>query len=602
MRFRCFLGIAVTGAIGAALFAQPAPPQQTPTFRANADLVPIDVRVLDSSGKAITDLKAEDFTIRENGVPQAIRHFAAQIITPEAATAGGLTRVSAESPLQARNRRVFLLVLGGGRLQHPSMGMDASIRFLREQVFPQDYVAILGYNRATDFTTSRDALLQVLEQYRLRHERINTDIEECARNLACAMQLRDGRYPREIQIAIDGVFAPGGLVATRELPDGRVADSSAVARDSQRIADDLQRAEILDQRQKDRAAMGLPRSPFDELEIGLARLATGAMSFDEYAVISYRDRGDLGKLYTGIDYLRYVDGEKHLIYVTQNGMLLPRMDSDFSVAAAANDARVAISVIQTGGHALPALPGGGFGSVGAAMTSTHMQPGEPLSQRLQVSSMRTIADLTGGSASIYEFSSKGFDRVAQATSASYLLGYYPQQTTLDGQYRRIDVRVNRRGAQVLFRHGYFARPALAPIDARRQMTYTRIASAINQTRELRDLPITMINHQSVRTNDGLEFSLQISVDPKQVGFGLADGRHRASLQVAVFCQDANENPVGDVWQTINLNLTDASYEQMMRNGVPHTARVRVSRPVTGVKVAVYDYASDRIGTAVRQLR
>jgi hypothetical protein len=41
---------------------------------------------------------------------------------------------------------------------------------------------------------------------------------------------------------------------------------------------------------------------------------------------------------------------------------------------------------------------------------------------------------------------------------------------------------------------------------------------------------------------------------------------------------------------------------MLRGGVTHTARVRVSKPVAGVKVAVYDYASDRVGTIVRRVR
>ena len=540
-------------------------------------------------------------TILENGVRQPIRHFALQLVTPDAdAATDRLTRITPDSPLTTRNRRVFLIVLGGGRLQHPAMGVDAAIRFMREQVFAQDQVGILGFNRATDFSTSRGPLLDVLERFKARHERINTDIEECARNLACAYQLRDGRFPKHIQQAIDEVFSsPDGV---RELAAGGGADAAAVKRDVQRISDDLQRAEILEQRQRDRAALGLPPSPFEELEMALSRVATGAMSFADYTVISNRERGDLGKLYTGIDYLRYVDGEKHLIYVTQNGMLLPRVESDFSIAAAANDARVAISVIQTGGHALPGTPSPTFGSIGQAMATTRVASGEPLTQRFNVSSMRMISELTGGQASIYDFAAKGFDRVISATSASYLLGYYPDQSALDGQYRRVEVRVNRRGARVFFRHGYYARPPVAPVDRRRQMTYTRIASAINQISEIRDLPLTIKTGETRRTGDGLEFAVDITVDPKRVAFVIEEGRHRGSLQFAIFCQDLEENAVGDLWQTMNLNLSDATFERMMREGITNSARIRVTRPVAGVKVAVYDYASDRLGTAVRRLR
>ena len=597
---RRVFGLALAAAAMAIAAARAQDPQQ-PTFRAQTALVPIDVRVLDRGGQPITDLTPSDFTILENGVRQNIRHFALQLITRDAAAAADrLTRVTADSPLTTRNRRVFLIVLGGGRLQHPAMGVDATIRFIREQVFPQDQVAILGYNRATDFSTSPEPLLTVLERFKLRHERISTDIDECARNLACASQLRDGGFPPHIQTAIDEVFSASD--GFRAVATGRATDAATLAKDTRRIGDDLQRAEVLEQRKLDRESLGLPSSPFEELELTLARAATGAASFDEYAMTSHRSRGDLGRLYTGIDYLRYVDGEKHLLYLTNNGMVLPRVESELSVAAAANDARVAISVIQTGGHALPALPSGGFGSLGAALATTHLQPGEPLSQRLTVSSMRMIAELTGGQASIYDFAAKGFDRVVSATSASYLLGYYPEQAALDGRYRRIEVRVNRRGAQVFFRHGYYARPSVAPIDRRRQMTYTRIASAINQISEIGDLPVTIRNADTRGANDSLEFAAEITVDPKRMTFALEEGRRRASLEFAIFCQDDEENPVGDLWQTMNLNLSEATFDRMMREGITNAVRIRVTRPVVGVKVAVYDYASDRVGTAVRRVR
>src|SRR6266568_2106117 len=41
----------------------------------NSNLVSLDVIVKDKKGKAITDLKSEDFTVSENGVPQKIEFF-----------------------------------------------------------------------------------------------------------------------------------------------------------------------------------------------------------------------------------------------------------------------------------------------------------------------------------------------------------------------------------------------------------------------------------------------------------------------------------------------------------------------------------------------
>src|SRR2546429_7542411 len=44
-------------------------------IKVTSNLVSLDVIVKDKKGKAITDLKPEDFTVSENGVPQKIQFF-----------------------------------------------------------------------------------------------------------------------------------------------------------------------------------------------------------------------------------------------------------------------------------------------------------------------------------------------------------------------------------------------------------------------------------------------------------------------------------------------------------------------------------------------
>src|SRR5713101_8435983 len=76
-------------------------------IKVTSSLVSLDVMVKDKKGKAITDLKPEDFTVSENGVPQKIEFFdstlasgneTAQPITatgstePKPRTASGLPR------------------------------------------------------------------------------------------------------------------------------------------------------------------------------------------------------------------------------------------------------------------------------------------------------------------------------------------------------------------------------------------------------------------------------------------------------------------------------------------------------------------------------
>src|SRR5436190_8304894 len=52
---------------------QQDPPQSV--FRARVDSIGVDVTVTDKQGKPVTDLKAEDFEIREAGKPQTIDSF-----------------------------------------------------------------------------------------------------------------------------------------------------------------------------------------------------------------------------------------------------------------------------------------------------------------------------------------------------------------------------------------------------------------------------------------------------------------------------------------------------------------------------------------------
>jgi len=57
-------------------------------------------------------------------------------------------------------------------------------------------------------------------------------------------------------------------------------------------------------------------------------------------------------------------------------------------------------------------------------------------------------------------------RIAEDTSTYYVLGYSPEQTVLDGRFRKIDVRVKWRGMQVRARKGYLATPLPPPMRAR----------------------------------------------------------------------------------------------------------------------------------------
>lgn len=153
------------------------------TIRSGIAVVPVDVRVLDRDGRPIVDLTQADFTLLEDGVPQRIVQFAAQALTPREPAADAAPAVRPLTPAAAPaaapalpTRRTFLIVLGRGRLQHPAKGVDAMVRFVRERLLPQDQVAVLAYNRATNFTTSHESVALMLERFKASHEALESQL------------------------------------------------------------------------------------------------------------------------------------------------------------------------------------------------------------------------------------------------------------------------------------------------------------------------------------------------------------------------------------------------------------------------------------------
>ena len=554
-------------------------PQQAPVFRAGVTLVPIDVRVLDRSGKPITDLKAEDFRILEDGVPQPIRHFSAQPVTAGTPDAAVLPRRTAESSgaLAPQNRRLFLIVLGRGRLQEPSKGLDALLRFVRERLLPQDQVALMAWNRATDFTTDHAKIAGVIARFRAKHEEIEGLLRGYYTGLAGLYAGR--KLPASAQARIDEIFSDPLAGGTREtLSDRAITPAEVLA---QRTAQDLA------------ARSGIEAfRQFGGTDNALADLMAGdtfGLNFDDYVALSRQTLQDVGNLYAGIDYLRFIDGEKHLIFVTEQGFALPSADYDRDLAALASDARVAIDTIQTGG-------------VHTVLVDN--MPVIPASNTAALSALRTVSEMSGGQVAISTHAEAAFDRILNSTGFGYLLGYSPANSALDGRFRRLKVEVTRRNVTVHHRRGYFNRAQPEHFDPRRSLATTRISTAANYQEDVRDLDVS-IKVNEIRRGDLRTIVVDARVLANNVIFAnimTAQGaRHLAALNVAVFCTDQYGADVGELWKTLDITLPPEGLSQARTEGLKFSLDVPVSKRPRFVKLVVYDYGSDRIGSKYTRL-
>ena len=69
------LASGVLATVAAHGWQSPDPQQPPPTIRSGTNVVRVDATVIDGGGKPVTNLTAEDFEIREDGVPQPITSF-----------------------------------------------------------------------------------------------------------------------------------------------------------------------------------------------------------------------------------------------------------------------------------------------------------------------------------------------------------------------------------------------------------------------------------------------------------------------------------------------------------------------------------------------
>ena len=173
------------------------PASQEPSFSANTSLVIIDANVRDRSGKVIPDLKKSDFTLLEDGKPQTISIFEFQklegdallapvpAIKPVAAAPAGTpalaapkaapaapTATTAQPVIRYQDRRLVAMLFDYSNMQIPDQNrvQEAALKFIREQMKPNDVVAILYESTGPlkivqDFTTDKDRLEEVVKGF-----------------------------------------------------------------------------------------------------------------------------------------------------------------------------------------------------------------------------------------------------------------------------------------------------------------------------------------------------------------------------------------------------------------------------------------------------
>src|SRR5581483_10436416 len=180
---RWFLKTAILATVLVATAQEP-----NPVFRAGSNLVIVDVFVRDRSGKEIPNLRKEDFTVLEDGKPQAISVFEFQKLSSEPLPASPRPALAPRPTLTARSPAKAFTTFSPGKIQYQdrrlivlffdlssmqpadqSRARKAALQFLNERMTPADMVAVMSFSSELqilqDFTNDRDQLAAAIRSF-----------------------------------------------------------------------------------------------------------------------------------------------------------------------------------------------------------------------------------------------------------------------------------------------------------------------------------------------------------------------------------------------------------------------------------------------------
>jgi hypothetical protein len=301
-----------------------------------------------------------------------------------------------------------------------------------------------------------------------------------------------------------------------------------------------------------------------------ARAADAWRGFDGFIAQTVETMRDAGSLYASIAFMQRIEGEKHLVFVTERGFQLPRWDDERDLARVAADSRVAIDVLQTGGIVSPFMAG----------------------------TLSTLSEVSGGMASISEYSRPALARLDEATTSSYLLGYYPSNAKWDGAFRSISIKVSRPGVTLAYRRGYNARVVSPGFDRLEYVTRFRMEGALDYLDDVKDIGVS-VTASLARADNQTFVDVKAQIDPAALHFEVRDGISFGRVTIAVVPMDSSHAVIGGKYnrQVVYPEYNRETLELVRKIGIPYDARLPVPPGTRFIRVIVYDAAADRIGSA-----
>jgi VWFA-related protein len=448
--------------------APQAPQPQPPRFTTETNYVRVDVYP-SRGGVPVTDLEAEDFDVLENGVRQKIQAFEHVVISPAGpqTTRVDPNSVRAGEQMAANPRnRVFVIFLDIPHVDAASSHRikEPLIRLLDRVLSSDDLVAVMTtemtasqitFGRKTEVIADmlrdkwywghRQSILDMDQREADYFECFPPTIDELAAGETRSMVARKMVQRRRERLSLDSLRdLVTYLGSVREERKAILAVSDGWLL----FKPDTSMTEL---RKSGRSTEPIPGN--EPIGVGPGgKLGVGGNNRRESGVPVSQTGCDKDRMY-----LASIDNDDYFRYLLD----------------VANRNNASFYPIDPRGLAV-------FDSaIGPERPPTLEVDRANLTNRIET--LRTLAENTDGIATVGSNDlDRGLKRIADDLSSYYLLGYYSSNTKLDGQFRKISVKVNRPGVEVRARRGYRAATA-EEVNASRAAAAAPVPDAVKGT-------------------------------------------------------------------------------------------------------------------------
>ena len=398
----------------------PSPSASTPqtTFRSTTSLVEVDAVILDEHDTFVPGLVAEDLTLFEDGKPQTIQQF--YMVTHDGngrAPTANLSTNGLQAP-EDRAHRVFVLMFDEGSLGTESLMRvkKGAEQFIQQQLGPDDVggVFVNGGMYRGRLTTDKNELLMAV-----RTAKPAFDTRQ-----SLLGSLREWpKIPSEVDAA---QIEQGGMEITARLADDACRESPGLCLEAGNVG-------AVENKLQQKARLYVRQS---------RTLAAQTIQNLQYVAGG----------------LAHIPGRKTMILLSEGFFAEESRPILQNVAAQA----------ARGGTTIYSIDGRGNSNTMSANPDV-VRASMSRSQRFDTGDDGPMI-LTSGTGGFTVHGMDDFSRalnvVVRDTSTYYVIGYRPDNSVMDGKYRKIELKPRVPGLNVRARKGYLA-VTLPPLEVLR---------------------------------------------------------------------------------------------------------------------------------------